>query len=46
MEDGNRDEITVSSMEELKELIRALPDDIVLSVAMGEAERNGEKERI
>lgn len=46
MEDGNRYEVTVGSMEELEELIRALPDEMVLSISFGEGGEDGEKERI
>ena len=46
MENENGYEVTVGSMEELKELIRALPDDMVLSVSFGEGGEDGEKERI
>ena len=45
MEDGNRAEITVSGMEELKEMIRALPEGMVLSVALEKEGGDGDKKR-
>ena len=45
MEDGNRNEITAGSMEELKELVRALPEGMVLSVALEKEGRDGDKKR-
>jgi hypothetical protein len=43
MEGGNDNEITVGSMEELKELIRALPEGMVLSVALEKEGGDGDK---
>lgn len=45
MEDGSRDEITAGSMEELKEMIRALPEGMVLSVAWEKEGGDGDKGR-
>lgn len=45
MEDGNRAEITVSGMEELKEMIRALPEGMVLSVEAEKEDGDGDKGR-
>lgn len=46
MEDENRNEITVGSMEELKEMIRALPEGMVLSVALEKEGGDGDKKRV
>ena len=43
MEDENRNEITAGSMEELKEMIRALPEGMVLSVALEKEGGDGDK---
>ena len=43
MEDGNDNEITVGSMEELKEMLRALPEGMVLSVALEKEGGDGDK---
>ena len=45
MENGNDNEIPVGSMEELKELIRALPEGMVLSVALEKEGGDGDKKR-
>ena len=45
MEDKNRDGITVSGMEELKEMIRALPEGMVLSVEAEKEDGDGDKGR-
>lgn len=42
MENEKQDETGVNSLEELKEMIRALPEGMVLSLAMEEG-RNGER---
>lgn len=46
MEDGNDNEIPVGSMEELKELIRALPEGMVLSVSLKKEGGDGDKKRV
>ena len=46
MENENGYEVIAGSMEELKELIRALPDDMVLSVSFGEGGEDGENKMV
>lgn len=43
MEGENDNEITVGSMEELKEMIQALPEGMVLSVALEKEGGDGDK---
>ena len=43
MEGENDNEIKVGSMEELKEMIRALPEGMVLSVALEKEGGDGDK---
>ena len=46
MEDGNKNVITAGSMDELKELVRALPEGMVLSVALEKEGGDGDKKRV
>ena len=46
MENENGNGITAGSMEELKELVRALPEGMVLSVALEKEGGDGDKKRV